>query len=388
MIIDLIQRTPEWHAWRKLGITASMIPIIMGLSPYQTPYGLWAELVGLKEPDDLSKNFHVQRGVRDEPEARSTIENELGRPFLPVCVQADHNELFRASLDGLFDDGTEREALEIKCPCEKIYLDILANKGKSENFQMYAAQVQWQLNASDSRKSRLYFYLRGKRPINATINRNDAFIAKAEAKALVFWDLVQTKTPPQLIEGRDKVVYELEQKEEVANVWEANVERFKSLTAEVKELDAKKGDLEAELKGLKDYFSAQIPEEVQSFDKDGIKATKVERSGKIDQDKFVDALAFEFGVPKEKIELMQKKYRHSDTSYFRFTVSDESTAPATAQAEQSQDTTENSVTPIANVTLVANVTPEPKKETEVSNVVSLPRSASSYFENSAKSVYF
>jgi predicted phage-related endonuclease len=39
-IIDLVQRTTEWFAWRKEGITASMIPVIMGLSPYQTPYGL------------------------------------------------------------------------------------------------------------------------------------------------------------------------------------------------------------------------------------------------------------------------------------------------------------------------------------------------------------
>lgn len=52
-VVDIIQLSEKWFPWRKEGITASMIPVIMGLSPYQTPYQLWAELVGLKEPDDL-----------------------------------------------------------------------------------------------------------------------------------------------------------------------------------------------------------------------------------------------------------------------------------------------------------------------------------------------
>nr|WP_305831162.1 YqaJ viral recombinase family protein [Photobacterium leiognathi] len=71
-IVDLVQRTEAWFDWRKEGITASMIPVIMGLSAYQTPYQLWAEFVGLKEPDDLSGNYHVQRGVEQEPESKGS----------------------------------------------------------------------------------------------------------------------------------------------------------------------------------------------------------------------------------------------------------------------------------------------------------------------------
>ncbi|MEZ9922286.1 YqaJ viral recombinase family protein, partial [Vibrio breoganii] len=43
-IVDYVQRSDAWFEWRKQGITASMIPVIMGLSAYQTPYELWAEL--------------------------------------------------------------------------------------------------------------------------------------------------------------------------------------------------------------------------------------------------------------------------------------------------------------------------------------------------------
>ena len=222
-IVDLVQRSDAWLAWRKTGITASMIPVIMERSPYQTPYQLWAELVGLKEPDDLSNNYHVQRGVEQEPEARDTVENEYGKPYMPVCVEADHNTLFKASLDGLYSLGNDKEVLEIKCPCEKIYNEILAQKGQAPTFQMYAAQVQWQLNCASASQGRLYFYLRGKRPISTAIRRNDAFIAKAEEKALWFWNCVQTKTPPPMMEGRDTVVYDLPQPD---NTWQARVAQY------------------------------------------------------------------------------------------------------------------------------------------------------------------
>ena len=42
-VIDLSQRTPAWHQWRIAGVTASEAPIIMGRSPYKTPWRLWAE---------------------------------------------------------------------------------------------------------------------------------------------------------------------------------------------------------------------------------------------------------------------------------------------------------------------------------------------------------
>ncbi|MEZ9934625.1 lambda-exonuclease family protein, partial [Vibrio sp. 10N.261.49.C12] len=99
--------------------------------------------------------------------------------YMPVCVEADHNTLFKASLDGLYQSGSEKEVLEIKCPCEKIYNEILELKGQAPTFLMYASQVQWQLNCTGAPQGRLYFYLRGKRPISTTIRRNDSFIKQA-----------------------------------------------------------------------------------------------------------------------------------------------------------------------------------------------------------------
>lgn len=42
--------TPEWRGM----ITASKVPVILGLSPWQSPYRLAAEMMGLVEPEEIS----------------------------------------------------------------------------------------------------------------------------------------------------------------------------------------------------------------------------------------------------------------------------------------------------------------------------------------------
>ena len=45
-VVDLKQRTPEWHIWRNAGVTASDAPVLVG-SPCKTPWRLWAEKRGV-----------------------------------------------------------------------------------------------------------------------------------------------------------------------------------------------------------------------------------------------------------------------------------------------------------------------------------------------------
>lgn len=75
--VELDQRTDAWFEWRKNGITASESPVIVGLSPYQTPWRLWAEKTGFMERPDLSKNPNVQRGVLLEDAVRERIAQDM-----------------------------------------------------------------------------------------------------------------------------------------------------------------------------------------------------------------------------------------------------------------------------------------------------------------------
>ncbi|MEZ9863849.1 hypothetical protein BCT94_05600 [Vibrio breoganii] len=384
--VDLVQRSEAWFEWRKQGITASMIPVIMGLSAYQTPYELWAELVGLKEPADLSNSFHVQRGVEQEPEARDAVEQEYGRPYMPVCVEADHNTLFKASLDGLYQSGSEKEVLEIKCPCEKIYNEILELKGQAPTFLMYASQVQWQLNCTGAPQGRLYFYLRGKRPISTTIRRNDSFIKQAEEAALTFWNLVQTKTPPPLIDGRDKVVYDLD---ELDNSWEQKVKVYKQQSKVLSELELKVKEAKAEIKQLEQYFTSQIPEDVQTFDKDGIRATRVDRKGSVDYKKLIAEIEDQLNVviPPEMINTHTKK----GTTYFRVSAVEPTEQEVSAQEEPvapSAEVQQEPIQPTPPESVPGLVKPEVQSEPEAEVVITQPRQAQSYFEKSSSNVFF
>lgn len=398
-IVDIVQRTEKWHAWRKEGITASMIPVIMGMSPYMTPYELWAELVGLKEPDDLSNNYHVQRGVEQEPEARDAVETEFGKPYMPVCVEADHEPLFKASLDGLYKKGTEKEVLEIKCPCEKIYLEILELKGAAPTFQMYVAQVQWQLNCSGANTGRLYFYLRGKKPISTLIRLNDAFIEKAERAAVDFWKRVQSNHAPEMIAGRDKVVYDTP----ISNTdktWLARVEQFKEKSAHLSELKRKTDAVKADLKQLEAYFTEQIPDDVQTFVKDGIRATRVVKAGSVDHSKLISMLELEMNViiPSTFID----DSRREGSTYFRITIQDGSEVNADVPIEQyipnaeiEPETLAVATTTPASYAIPAafkrTVVPEPKSEPKKEAVESeciKPLPISNFFECSTQKMFF
>lgn len=386
-IVNIAQRTDEWFEWRKTGITASMIPVIMGLSPYQTPYELWAELAGYKEPDDLSNNYHVQRGIAQEPEARQWYEEEMGRPYLPVCVEADHNALFKASLDGLFGlSRDDREVLEVKCPCDKIFDEILSLKSNAPTFRMYAAQVQWQLNCSDSDKGRLFFYKKGRKPIAAPVHRNDSFIAKAEKVALAFWKMVQDKTPPKMIEGRDKVIYH---KEVAANEWDVHSTQYREIDKEVKALDEKVKALKAKAKVHEDYFKSLIPEDVQTFTKDGIRVTQVDRDGAIDYKKLVDMIQQEFGVVVTS-EMFAECQKAGSTSY-RITVTKDSDSDTENVSTEQPETTKVKEDVAVNVAPPAQAEPEVieavQDEPVVAQIVA-PRSAESFFTKSTQSMFF
>ena len=71
------QRSPEWFALRKEGITATEAAVIAGLSPYKTPYELWAEKLGKVEPRQAGAA--AQRGIILEDAVADFYEIETGQ---------------------------------------------------------------------------------------------------------------------------------------------------------------------------------------------------------------------------------------------------------------------------------------------------------------------
>ncbi|MEA1049093.1 YqaJ viral recombinase family protein [Lamprobacter modestohalophilus] len=153
-IVPLTQRTPAWHAWRAQGITASEAPIIVGCSPYKSPWQLSGERTGVLPTDDLSRNPHVQRGIQYEDRVRQGFETRHDTLLLPFCVQSAQSPVLRASLDGLSDDD---EPVELKVPSRRTYQALLRHGAKAMAYRMAWVQLQHQLVVTEADQGWLVF---------------------------------------------------------------------------------------------------------------------------------------------------------------------------------------------------------------------------------------
>lgn len=193
-VIDLPQRGNDWLNWRRQGISASDAPILVSRSPYKSMWRLWAEKTGFATEVDLHMNPLVRKGKENEDKARRLWEQRNNEFALPICVQSSKHKRVRASLDGLTLSG---RPLEIKCPSEVTWKDVLANREQSEAYKVYWCQVQQQLYVTEATIGYLVFYFEGQME-EFVIVRDDQFIFELLAEAEKFWHAVTyNMEPPQ-----------------------------------------------------------------------------------------------------------------------------------------------------------------------------------------------
>ena len=154
-IVDVVQRTPDWERWRAQGVTASEAAIVLGRSPYKTPWRLWAERTGMARAADLSANPHVRRGNALEDEARRAFEERHGTMLLPLCGESEEHPVLRASFDGVADDGAP---VELKVPAQPTFAEVAVKTTESTAFRLYWPQVQHQLYVAGAGQGWLVFY--------------------------------------------------------------------------------------------------------------------------------------------------------------------------------------------------------------------------------------
>jgi putative phage-type endonuclease len=63
--IRVLQGSPEWHAARRELITATDIPVLLGLSPYRSEADLAEEKLGLREPVESNTRMRVGSALED-----------------------------------------------------------------------------------------------------------------------------------------------------------------------------------------------------------------------------------------------------------------------------------------------------------------------------------
>lgn len=179
----------EWLEARRSKITATDAPIIMGVSPYCSPFELYHKKV---ENLEQLVTPAMRRGVDLEPIARDIFEETMGIFVMPrFQLHKDPESFMAASFDGINDDGI---VLEIKCPSKKEHelalTHIVTEKYRPQLMhQMCVAGVEemYFMSYSPDHKTPFVIFKFYQDPIA---------LEKLIEEEKKFYDLLKNRTPP------------------------------------------------------------------------------------------------------------------------------------------------------------------------------------------------
>ena len=149
-ICRLVQGSAEWHEHRRKHRNASETPVVLGVSPWQTPYQLWQHKLGLTEPEVTAA---MLRGTELEPAARAAYEARTGLVMQPlVLVEGEYS----VSLDGLTLGG--ERIVEIKCPFKGRDSTLWKTVEAGRLPEHYQWQVQHQLMVTQAKVADVFVF--------------------------------------------------------------------------------------------------------------------------------------------------------------------------------------------------------------------------------------
>jgi putative phage-type endonuclease len=258
-----VSEREEWLDWRRGGLGASDIAGVLGLSPWSSPWSVWADKVGLLPDEDDSEVMEFGRYA--ELMVAPWFEEKTG--LRVVCQQeraVDPAASWRrATLDGRVldagpgvdldvDDIDDRTVglLEMKtASAGRPWLEIPPN---------YQAQGQWQMLVTGA--ERVWFaVLMGRRlDVDLVLDRNQADIAFMAHEAERFWtEHVLTGTPPPT-DSSDATTRALAAVYPKASPDSVEVDDFADIIAEWQEAKQASKDAEAREKGLANELRAAL----------------------------------------------------------------------------------------------------------------------------------
>lgn len=305
-VINVVQKSQEWHDWRETGLTATCASVIMGKNPYQTPWRLWAEKTGMAAPPDLSANPHVRHGVKNEDNARKAYEEKHSDICIPACVQSKEHPFILASLDGL---NMADEPVELKCPSQSTWDKVKEEGELSAAYSLYWYQVQHQMLACGADTGWLVFW-RDDEYIEFQIKRDDSFLKQYLVEAKEFWEKIQNNIEPE--KDPEKDIYIPEGND--ATEWAYHAEQYKALEAQITALKEQIKNLQTSQKPSLDKMKEMMGDNL-SADYAGVLITNYSVKGRVNYKK----MAEEEGISEEVL----KKYLGKSTMRTRVTVSED-----------------------------------------------------------------
>lgn len=302
--VDLRQRSPEWVAWRRKGVSATSAAVIVGENQEKTRWRLWCELTGKIPPADLSMIPQVRLAIMLESHALAWFEEQYGVIALPECGESDEHPVIRASFDGLLEDMSPVEA---KVLSDGNFEDVQELGTESFHYKLYWWQVQHQMYVSGGKRGYLLFYHTRNTPIVFEIQRDDVAIQRMVKAELEFWELVQKGSEPKKCLLRDYFSPE----GAAAVEWFTTSTAMRTLEQEKQELKKRLEQIELEQEECKSTFVRLMGNHMLA-DWDGVRVTRYIQAGRVSWKDIVMQLDPKFseskypthcGKPTEKLRV-------------------------------------------------------------------------------------
>jgi putative phage-type endonuclease len=296
----------EWLQWRQKGIGSSDAPIIMGVSPYSTPFKLWEDKTAAEVKEDTSNQYIKDKGNRIEPKVREFYS--LSRGFMSFEVALIEMQGFahiRASLDGMhthiLTQKVESQDGQIEVPAiEDIELIEIKFIGKEPWLKSmdtslvvrdrvpihYWPQIQHQLMVTGAKVCHLLAYwdkegdeqMRDANLSVVSVYPDHEYIAQLIEEEQKFWKFVTDKAPPPFCDRDYKTL------------------KFKGATGlanKYKRLKLKMQKAEADLDAIKSVIvEAAKAEKHPRLTLAGLKVFEVEKDGSVDYKTLAEACAW------------------------------------------------------------------------------------------------
>lgn len=277
----LVQQSEEWFSKRRTMIGASDAPVIMGVSPWNTPHKLWQEKLQLVEGKKTTKR--MQDGLDIEEQARSEFFLDTGLIVKPSVAFHESNPFMMASLDGMTDD--KKFIVEIK-NAGKVDHSI-AMQGQVP--EKYYPQLQHQLEVCELEMVYYYSFRSKDDKKLLKVHRDDKYIKRMIALEKEFWECLNDFIAPKLID-RD---YELMEND----IWHAIASEWISVSTNIKELEKKESH-------LRELLISQSQN--RNSRGSGLKICKILKKGNIDYSK----------IPELK-QVNLEKYRKDPVEFWK-----------------------------------------------------------------------
>lgn len=198
--VDIEIGSPGWYAERRKGITASEIPIILGLAPWGSPFNLYWAKQGLDvdEPDNDAmawgnelEDVILRRFAREHPEFHVTPGG---------LYRHGGNPRWMATPDGLAYEGDPESGEPVAVVQVKTAgsHDEWGDEGTDQIPPYYLAQVRWEMHVMGVDTAYVPVLFNGRTYREYIVKQDDVDVALMVKEAEAFWQRIVDGDPPDV----------------------------------------------------------------------------------------------------------------------------------------------------------------------------------------------